>query len=140
MNTALVMDIAVGAVLVFSAVVKGTKGLYKYMMPLLVLLASIVGALILSRVLTPVVTEAVYPKVEDRVVEMMQEKQAELQQDLLLSGEADVLGGKVKELLPLATPIFPRYVSIFSSNVDAASAPPIFARACSLSSTQDIPS
>ncbi len=100
MNTALVMDIAVGAVLVFSAVVKGAKGLYKYIMPLLVTVAAIVGALILSRMLTPAVTEAVYPKVEDRVVEMMQEKQEELQQDEVLSEEADVLGGKVKELLP----------------------------------------
>ncbi|MBR4869381.1 MAG: CvpA family protein [Oscillospiraceae bacterium] len=100
MNTALVMDIAVGAVLVFGAVVKGAKGLYKYIMPLFVTVAAIIGALLLSRMLTPVVTEAVYPKVEDRVVEMMQEKQTELQQDMLLSGEADVLGGKVKELLP----------------------------------------
>ena len=100
MNTALVMDIAVGAVLVFGAVVKGAKGLYKYIMPLFVTVAAIIGALILSRMLTPVVTEVVYPKVEDRVIEKMQEKQTELQQDMLLSGEADVLGGKVKEFLP----------------------------------------
>ena len=100
MENILLMDIVVCAVLVFSAVVKGAKGLYKYIMPLLVTVAAIIGALILSRVLTPVVTEAVYPKVEDRVVEIMQEKQEELGEELLLSGEADVLGGKVKELLP----------------------------------------
>ena len=100
MESALVMDLAVGAVLMFSAVVKGAKGLYKYIMPLFVTVAAIIGALILSRMLTPVVTEVVYPKVEDRVIEKMQEKQTELQQDMLLSGEADVLGGKVKEFLP----------------------------------------
>lgn len=100
MENILLMDIVVCAVLVFSAVVKGAKGLYKYIMPLMVTVAAIIGALILSRVLTPVVTEAVYPKVEDRVVEIMQEKQEELGEELLLSGEADVLGGKVKELLP----------------------------------------
>lgn len=100
MDTILLMDILVGAVLLFAAVMKGVKGLYRSLMPLIVTVAAIAGALILSNVLTPVVTEAVYPRVEDKVVEKLQENLAEVRDELLLSGEADVIGGKVKELIP----------------------------------------
>ncbi len=100
MGTLPIMDIAVGVVLLISAIAKGIKGLYKCMMPLLVTVAAIIGALILARALTPAVTEAVYPRVEDKVVEKMQENNEELREELILYGEADVLGGKVKELLP----------------------------------------
>ena len=100
MDKIMLMDIVVLAALLFGAIAKGVKGLYKCLMPLVVVLAAIIGALILARTLTPVVTEAVYPKVEDKVVEKMQENREELKEELLLSGEVDVLGGKVKELLP----------------------------------------
>jgi len=100
MDTALAMDIAVGVVFLISAITKWGKGLYKCIMPLIVVVAAIIGAVILSNVLTPAVTEAIYPKVEDKVVANLQENLAELQDELNLSAEADVIGGKVKELIP----------------------------------------
>ncbi len=100
MDTVLLMDIVVGAVFLISVFAGGARGLYKSLMPLMVTVAAMVGAVLLSNVLTPVVTEAVYPKVEDKVVENLRENLAELQEDLLISAEADVIGGKVKELLP----------------------------------------
>ena len=62
------LDAMVGAILLACACVKGAKGLYKSLMPLVITVTAAVCALFLSAALTGPVTDVVYPTVENRVI------------------------------------------------------------------------
>lgn len=61
-------DVILAAVFLSAACIKGAKGLYKMLMPALVMILSLICATILSSVLTKPVTDFVYPMVEDQVI------------------------------------------------------------------------
>ena len=63
-----ILDALVGTVLLACACVKGVKGLYKSLMPLAIIGAAAVSALLLSATLTGPVTDLVYPTVETHVI------------------------------------------------------------------------
>lgn len=64
----LILDVLTGSILLACACIKGAKGLYKSLMPLVITVASGVCALFLSAMLTGAVTDMVYPVVETRVI------------------------------------------------------------------------
>ena len=63
-----IMDAMIGAILLACACIKGAKGLYKSLMPLVTTVVSVVCALLLSAALTGAVTDMVYPLVETHVI------------------------------------------------------------------------
>lgn len=66
------LDVLIGAILLACACVKGAKGIYKSLMPLVVTIAAVICATFTSALLTEPVTEVVYPTVEDVVIPAIQ--------------------------------------------------------------------
>jgi hypothetical protein len=67
-SSAWLLDVMVGAIILACACVRGTKGIYKSLMPLAAIAAAAICATFSSAVLTEPVTEALYPVVEEKLL------------------------------------------------------------------------
>lgn len=67
MNTALILDIIFAAALILSVLIGAKRGLFKSLMSLVVIIAALIGASMLSNMFTEPVTDFVMPKVEQKV-------------------------------------------------------------------------
>ena len=67
-SSAWLLDAMVGAIILACACVRGTKGIYKSLMPLAAIAAAAICATFSSAVLTEPVTEALYPVVEEKLL------------------------------------------------------------------------
>ena len=97
------LDLLVGVILLACACIKGVKGIYKSLMPLAVIVASVICATFLSAILTEPVTEMVYPIAEDKLISALKiDKlpQEDLQQFANLVTNPDTLAKKIEEMLP----------------------------------------
>lgn len=96
-------DMLVGAVLLAAAWLRGKKGLYHSLMPLVVTVASLICAVFASAVLTEPVTELVYPVVEDIVLRTVHTENLpteDFEQLSALISDVDGMTQKLEELLP----------------------------------------
>ena len=97
------LDLVVSVVLLGCACVRGVKGLYKSLMPLLVIALSVVLATFLSAALTRPVTDVVYPIAESKLIsELKIDKlpQEDLEKFADLVTDPNALMKKVEEALP----------------------------------------
>ena len=95
------LDLLVGVILLACACIKGVKGIYKSLMPLAVIVASVICATFLSAILTEPVTEMVYPIAEDKLISALKiDKlpQEDLQQFANLVTNPDTLAKKIEEM------------------------------------------
>lgn len=96
-------DMLVGAVLLAAAWLRGKKGLYHSLMPLVVTIASLICAIFASAVLTEPVTELVYPVVEDAVLRTVHTENLpteNLEQLSVLISDVEGMTQQLEELLP----------------------------------------
>ena len=68
MDNAIIFDIVTGAVLVAGFVVGATRGLFKSLMGLVVVVAALLGAAFLANLITAPVTEKISPLIEEKMV------------------------------------------------------------------------
>ncbi|MCD7786723.1 MAG: CvpA family protein [Oscillospiraceae bacterium] len=88
------VDAAVAAIFCICALVKGCRGLYRSLMSLLVFLAAMLGAYLLSRSLADTVTALVYPWVQAHISPAAPEAAA------LQTTDAAVMTGLVEQSFP----------------------------------------
>lgn len=97
------LDLIVGVILLAFACIKGAKGIYKSLMPLAVVVASVICATFLSAVLTEPVTKQVYPIAEDKLISALKiDKlpQEDLEKFADLVTKPGMLADAVEEMLP----------------------------------------
>lgn len=73
LGSPLIVDGTIAMVFLVCAGVMGAKGIYRLLMPTLVIVLSLLCGTVLSALLTEPVTELVYPMVEDRIIRQMDE-------------------------------------------------------------------
>ena len=102
-NSALLMDVMVGGVLLAAAAVQGTKGLYKCLMPLAVVIVSLLCARVMAGILTEPISEMVIPQVTDKITERLDASGLATDNiDLVLKKLDDVVPPGILELLDTA--------------------------------------
>ena len=97
------LDMLVGAILLAAAYLKGRRGLYNSLMPLVVSVASLLCAVFVSAALTGPVTDLVYPMVEDWVVPAIRLDKLsteDLENAMTIMTDTDAMVSKLEELLP----------------------------------------
>ena len=103
LSTLCIPDMLVGAILLAAAWLRGRKGLYQSLMPLVVTIASLVCAVFASAILTEPVTELVYPVVEDIVIRTVHVENLpteDLEYLSALISDTEGMTEKLEELLP----------------------------------------
>ena len=68
MSLPVIVDLAVAAVFLIFAIVKGKKGLYRCIKPLIVVAAAVIGATVISAALARPIADWVYPKLEEKII------------------------------------------------------------------------
>ncbi len=100
MDNALIVDVVIGVVLLAGLGIGAARGLFKSLMGLVVIVASLVGAVFLAGLLTDPIADMVAPKVEDSIVRQFSEALASAR-DEAAGSDASAALSELREKLAL---------------------------------------